>query len=309
MNILIYIIFLIFLILILILILLNCDNYIIENFPYQTGNALGNRFAEYFYYTWKNDKLGLFKNRILSRMTKNDELKTIYNKLINNDIKLIKNKKIIYDSYGDNSWHPNNKNYTLYIKNIRPYVNKVYKKIFDKMDIKYPVVHFRCSDIPMNQVGKRISYYHIPKLESILWISKKIKERNYKKIIFLTCDNHRSVKNNKKTCNNLSNSYINMFKNQNIDVKIQCESILYDFATMIYSPLLISLNASSFSLMAGISKNPNDYITTNMGVEVDGKYKLQKEGDWTIYPKEPYLHKNIKDYSSDKLLNKNISSY
>ena len=48
--------------------------------------------------------------------------------------------------------------------------------------------------------------------------------------------------------------------------------------------------------MAGISKDPINYMSNNMGEEINNEFIKQTEGDWIYSSYEPILHKDIKNY-------------
>ena len=127
-------------------------------------------------------------------------------------------------------------------------------------------------------------------------MAEQIKSRGYDKLIILSCNNHRTL--DQSSCAKYIEFYSELFSKFDIKVETQCNSILKDFALMVYSPLLVSLNASSYSFMAGIAKNPQDYISCNMGLENQGKYVLQENVDWVLDNRAPLLHKDVKDYNN-----------
>ncbi len=232
--------------------------------------------------------------------TSDSDLTEFFDGIIKNDTdKIVEHDFAKTGDIGDSDkWRPlGRKDFLFFWKSIRNDIKNTYDKtIPDKYkNVKYPVLHFRCSDIPF----VRHDGYHIPKISSVKWVINILKDKNYSKIIWLNCKSHTHVmKINNTLCDSINNIYIEEFKKSGIEVILQCDTILKDFYTMVYSPLLISLNSSSFSFMAGISKNPENYISCNMGREINGEYELQKqdEADWYLNMEEPVLHKNIKNY-------------
>jgi hypothetical protein len=258
-------------------------------------NALGNRLAGYFYFTNTaecSDKK-LAKECRCNAKAKNLELKNFYNKL---NCKR-QNKIIDYKSEPESSWHSLNDdgsqklNYLKFWQTIRPEIQEIYQKNIKKSAMLYPVVHFRCSDTPF----MKHLHYHLTKTSTVVWMIEKIKERGFSKIILLNCSGHRNSANN---CTTYVDFYIDLFKSHDLEVELQCNSIFEDFTLMFYSPLLVSLNTSSFSFMAGIAKDPQDYISCNMGLEIDGQYFLQTQADWILDSSVPLLHKDVKDYNN-----------
>jgi len=265
----------------------------IANKPSAT-NSLGNRLAEYFYYintsVASNEKLSQEQQRNIRN--KESDLRKFYKKL-----DWTRQKEIVnYHSEPRGSWNQINSdgnrklNYLAYWQSIRPFVHSVYEKNIDKVSAEYPVIHFRCSDIPF----MKYEYYHLTKATSVKWMADKIKERGFAKAILLSCNEHLTL--DQKSCAQYVDFYIDLFNSYGIEIEKQCNTIFKDFAMMVYSPLLVSLNSSSFAFMAGISKNPRDYVSCNMGMEYHGVYVLQTEADWLLDPREPLLHKNVEDY-------------
>ncbi len=203
---------------------------------------------------------------------------------------------IRYKSSGDSSWNQLNPdgshktNYLNYWQNIRPMVKKLYETNVAAKPVEYPVVHFRCSDTPFNKHNQ----YHMTTSSSVEWMADQIKSRGYDEIILLSCNSHLSL--DYDSCASYIRYYSDIFATSGIRVNQQCSSIYDDFFTMVYSPLLISLNSSSFSFMAGVAKDPDDYISCNMGIEVDGVYYVQTGADWILDPNQPLLHSDVRDY-------------
>jgi hypothetical protein len=266
-------------------------------------NSLGNRLSEYFYFT--NTKFAseqkLIKEQARNARNKKSELRAFYKTL-----DWVRQKTLIdYQSEPRSAWnqidengHKKN-NYLLYWQTIRPLIHTVYEKNIIDLKPQYPVVHFRCSDAPFIKHG----YYHLTKSKSVQWMAQKIKERGFSKVTVLSCNAH--LRQDKNSCAKYVNFYADIFKSSGIEVEFQCNSIVQDFSMMIYSPLLVSLNASSFSFMAGISKKPQDYISCNMGIESNNGYLRQTDADWILDHEEPLLHENVDDYNNvDDVLRK-----
>ena len=148
-------------------------------------------------------------------------------------------------------------------------LNRFYSTVFTKTNVELPVIHFRCSDIPFN----RHIAYHIPKKNMIVWVANILKEKKMNQAIFLTCNKHLSSSNQKQLCSKIKDIYIELFKNEGIALIPTCNDVRTDLETMFYSPLLISLNNSSFAFAIGISKPPDQFITSNLGEELCEKYK------------------------------------
>lgn len=256
---------------------------------------LGNVLARYFYFinTAAVVDKEVFERFVIDTHNVTDtKLQNFYNKF---DWSLQANP-IAYKSSGESSWNQldadgrRKANYLYYWQTVRPMVRKLYETNAEMKSVKYPVVHFRCSDSPFNKHNQ----YHMTKSSSVRWMAEQIKNKGYDEIILLSCNSHRSL--DYDSCASYIQYYSDLFIESGIKVNQQCESIYEDFFTMVYSPLLVSLNASSFSFMAGVAKDPANYISCNMGIEIEGVYSLQNEADWILDPNQPLLHKDVRDY-------------
>lgn len=266
-----------------------------ENLRRKFGHIspLGNILSAYFYMTNTTDKDDILRHDFLASMSTDYALQKLYRHL---DWSKQYNT-VDYKAKFDAAWHQidddgNPKpNYLLFWQTVRPVMQKLYAKAIRAEKIDHPIVHFRCSDSPFN---KHLQY-HMPKVDTVKWMAQQIKSRGYDKITMLCCNKHWSLDTN--SCNKYANFYGSIFKDEGIDYSIQCNSIAKDFALMVSTPMLVSLNESSYSFMAGIAKDPKNYVSCNMGREtIDGKYHYQTEGDWILDYRQPLLHTYVKDY-------------
>lgn len=266
---------------------------------------LGNILSAFFYYTNTNfadtDQIDTYKNHF-NKMSKSD-LKSFFLHLPWDEKKVQLHNYITRD---DATWSSldstgaDKKNYLYYWQTIRPIMREFYAEHLMPINVTVPVVHFRCSDSPFN----RNVQYHLTKSSSVSWIADQIKQRGFKNIILLSCSSHHTM--DKKSCAKYTKEYAQLFSKQGLQVSVQCNSVLHDFSMMVNSPLLISLNASSYSFMAGVAKNPKDYISCNMGIEINGKYHLQTQADWILDPNPPLLHSEVQDYSDTKTVTQKL---
>jgi hypothetical protein len=256
---------------------------------------LGNVLARYFYYITTATKVDneVFERFALDTGNVSDQkLRAFYK----NFDWSIQSNPIAYRSSGDSSWNQLNSDgshkdqFLSYWQKVRPLARRLFFENSVMNSVKYPVVHFRCSDSPFNKHNQ----YHMTKSSSVQWMAGQIKNKGFDEIILLSCNLHRSL--DFDSCAKYIEYYSNIFARSGIKVNQQCESIYEDFFTMVYSPLLVSLNSSSFSFMAGVAKDPEDYISCNMGIEINGVYYLQSDGDWILDPNPPLLHKDVRDY-------------
>jgi len=257
-------------------------------------NALGNRLSEYFYFTntARASDRKLKREKSCNAKTLDHELNNFYSKLnwVRQDtlIDYKSNPEAEWSQLDDASAKPN---FLAYWQTIRPQARSLYERNIRDPGSIYPVIHFRCSDIPF----VRHYHYHLIKASSARWMTEKIKERGFDKVVFLNCHRHNNLDVH-GSCAKYVNFYLNLFRASGIEVETQCNTIFKDFALMVYSPLLVSLSPSSFAFMAGISKDPQDYMSCNMGIEINGQYFEQTSADWILAPAAPLLHKDIEDY-------------
>ncbi len=283
-------------ILLLLPIIYFVPSIVFKNIDKVSGVPFGNVLSSYFYYT----------NTSLADATVVKHYQNTFNLMPDSDLKAFFNKlswfkrESLFDLYHSNAegaWHSLHangeakNNYLQYWQALRPDIKRFYTKKFPPMYSALPVVHFRCSDSPFN----RNPQYHLPKAISVKWMADQIKQRGFKKIVLLSCNSHNSI--DEESCGSYADFYQQLFTNYGLQVQRQCNSVLQDFAIMLHSPLLVSLNASGYSFMAGIAKNPNDYVACNMGVEIDGKYYPQTQADWLLDIQQPLLHAQVRDYS------------
>lgn len=268
-------------------------NQVAAQLPYRITFPIGNVLCAHFYYLAKHDKTILDVYKMLAQTDMAPDLKTFYKRLTwYRKIPNIDFDSAAYSAWNqidvDGSYKPN---FLQFWQSLRPMIQKVYAKALPKFTVADPVVHFRCSDVPFT---KHV-HYHISTTESVRWMAHEITQRGYNNIVLLNCNKH--LKNDYDSCAKYINYYKSIFTQAGLSVQTQCTSILNDFATMVHSPLLVSLNQGSFSFMAGVAKDPNTYISCNMGMELDGKYILQTEADWILDPRAPLLHANVVDYN------------
>jgi len=256
-------------------------------------SALGNRLSEYIYYVYIDPLPRIaMDQKMHAQWVTDPNLRKFYDGL---DWTPVSN--FSYTTRPDSTWNPIDfngdakENYLEFWQSIRPAMRDLLNQHVKQRSVAYPIVHFRCSDSPFNKHFN----YHMPKATSVKWMAERLKERGFSKAIMLSCNQHRSMDQN--SCATYINYYSNIFAASGIKMTAQCNSIFEDFALMVHSPMLVTLNASSFSFMAGIVKEPQNYISCNLGMELNNKYILQTAADWILDPAEPLLHKDVIDYN------------
>jgi hypothetical protein len=213
----------------------------------------------------------------------------IYNKLIK--IKNIENELAIYDVV---QWSIQNKTRESFWIVMKPLINKVLKETFIKNNlvkkIEYPVIHFRCSDIPFN----RHNFYHFQKYkffsESLNEISKNIK---FDKVILISCHSHLSNASNLEKCDIYLQSLKKHIESLGYEVIMKCNDTIDDFASIFYAPAVIS-TPSSYSFMSGFFGD---------GIFISEGHYIEDVPNTTCLDCEPWLkngysinHKQVADY-------------
>lgn len=256
---------------------------------------MGNKLVSYFYYinTHTNEYL-IEEHKNDMRILKNSALSEFYSKLQwqpqDNVINFKSEPRAAWQQLNQDGTHK--ENFLEFWQTVRLQSRKLYHSNITYNSIEVPVVHFRCSDSPFNKHNR----YHMTKASTVQWMAEQIRKRGFTELIILNCNDHGSLDQN--SCAKYVNFYTQIFNESGISVSEQCNSVIQDFAMMVYTPLLVTLNASSLSFMAGISKDPQDYISCNMGLEkTDGEYVLQTQADWILSNDKPILHKDVADYN------------
>ncbi len=270
------------------------DPKLLKNVYRPNPYALGNILNSYFYYLYAEDP-----NNHITEIDYQD----IYNAKEPDLLAFYKTLQwqhktmFPFISVMNESWNQYNidgspkKNYLLYWQYVRPHIQQHFNQYLERITVQQPIMHFRCSDIPFNKAAQ----YHIITRKSVAWIAEKIKNAGYDNATMLVCNEYLTW-DYKNSCQKYADFYQQQFAQHGISVQQQCDDVYSDFARMYYAPLLISLNGSSYSFMAGVAKDPKHYISANMGIEIKGKYKLQTEADWILDARAPMLHSQVDSY-------------
>lgn len=260
---------------------------------------LGNYLQGYFYYRASNNVTAqdpYVYLRLMRGKAKNSELDNLYKKLPWR----VAPTKIDFNSRWDTAWQPTDghkpvANYLQFWQQVRPIAKQIYDSTLPFVNIDKPVIHFRCSDIPFI----KHAMYHLTKRQTVRWMAKQIKSQGYTHAVLLNCAKNHYARD-QDSCNQYAEYYAAIFATEGVQISQQCLSELGDFSTMYHSPLLVSLNPSSFSFMAGIAKDPTTYISCNMGQETPSGYTLMtdNQADWRISTDAPLLHKEVESYTN-----------
>lgn len=296
---------------IIIIIIILIIFYLINNLLFKNINEnftninlnIGNYLVVYFYLMGKT----FLEGRDFNYKLKNKDFikdlpshvplnKSIRDELIKNGFTvnelIMEEQKIILVAM----WTIINKRRETFWLIMKPLINQILDDTFKKNNLQkqidYPVIHFRCSDTPFIKNG----YYFFQRykfFKNSLEEIKKIKNIDYKKVILLSCNFHKTTDKNSEKCNIYAYSLKDYLEEHGYEVIIQCDSNIDDFATIFYAPAIIS-TCSSFSFIGGFFSD---------GIFIsEGHYNCNKNdvkctdcGDWL---KNGYSidHKDVDDY-------------
>lgn len=278
---------------------LNIGNYLVLYF-YQMGKT----FLEGsdFYYIEKNID---FIQHLPSYVPLNIK---IYQELIDNKFTIkeleTEEKEIIMVAM----WTIINKRREKFWLIMKPLINEILENALQESNLKkkveYPVIHFRCSDTPFVKNG----YYFFQKYKfftDALTEIKKEKKEDYKKVILLSCNFHKSNDKNSNTCNIYAESLKKYLEKSGYETIIECKTNIEDFATIFYAPAIIS-TCSSFSFIAGFFSNGIFISEGHYNCNDDNSKKCIDCGDWLKYGYS-IPHKDIIDYYDTETVIKILS--
>jgi hypothetical protein len=186
---------------------------------------------------------------------------------------------------------------------MKPTINRILKDAFQKANLEKtvdaPVIHYRCSDSPIN----KLEYYHFQKYDFFKDSLEKIQDKTktkYNKVYVCYCNSHGAPIENQESCDKYFKYLIHYLESLGYEVVIKCQSVSDDFATMFYAPGLIS-TSSSFSFFAGYFSD-GVFITS---IYDEPKDRVCKDcADWS---NSGYTlkHSEVDDYhDTDTVINK-----
>lgn len=150
-----------------------------------------------------------------------------------------------------------------------------------------PVIHFRCADTPFI----RNRHYHFQKYSFF----KDALENNRanKSITLLSCSTHKADQQKQESCKSYTDYLQEYLQSIGYSVIVQCKTPEQDFATMFYSPLVIS-TGSSFSFMSGFFGS-GQFIST-LHENDTKKITGCTDCDTWMYKGYNILHSSVNDY-------------
>jgi hypothetical protein len=303
-------------------------NYLKNIYKTNINIDIGNYLSSYFYYlglsilqkknfVFKTKDVKFIQNLPSFINYKNNNIynhDTIYNELHKKGISL--NVFIEKFTYPEELWFIKNNliyNFWLCMKDI---VHKIIDNSLIKSNLKkkveYPVIHFRCSDTPF----VRHPQYHFQKYTFYKEALNKINletNKNYNKVLLISCSFHKSDKYIKESCDIYTKSLADYLKSIDYDSIIQCHTNIEDFATLFYAPAVISIG-SSFSFMSGFFGKgvfiSGGHLEENMDYYYDYDTDIiKKEEHCTICDKWLINKYDIKHRLIDKNNSKKVIDY
>lgn len=158
-------------------------------------------------------------------------------------------------------------------------------------NIEHPVIHYRLSDVPFC----RSKGHHLYKYSFYLWALEKLSfsDEGNKTVIIVSSNSHKSNSDKKVAAEKYLKAFIQFLNENGYNTIIQSGTIIEDFATMVFSPALIS-SSSAFSFHAGLA-NDRIFLSALMGHEYKGRFFTVDNCEW-MCPDLPVLHKDVEDY-------------
>ena len=167
---------------------------------------------------------------------------------------------------------------------MKPQMNKIIdtalksEGLYKKVNV--PVIHFRCADTPFI----RSPDY---KFQKYKFFTEILRKYEYSEIILLSYTKHNTDNNEQDACAKYADSLKTHLEENGYKATVKSESEGEDFATLFYSPLIIS-TSSSFSTMAGLFSN-GDYYQTSIQATANARIFM--------YPDTYNLkHEDVPDY-------------
>lgn len=227
----------------------------IENYPHSVGNML----ISYFYrlglciYNNENfiDNLKILRKSIFREIPDVIEYVNYINLLDNINIE----KVICGNPSPESSWLTTNNDKYKFWKQMKPIVNQILNDVLVKnnlvKNIKYPVIHFRCSDVPYI----KHPCYHFQRYSFFIDSLNELKYKgiNVEKVNLMYSFEHNGI--NKEESKKYLYSLINCLEENGFKIIIiDTQSNLDDFAILFNAPAVIS-TCSSFSFVSGFFGN------------------------------------------------------
>ena len=234
----------------------------VENF-YNSPNQLGNTICSYCYdyaisvcnkedFNCETSDYKIIKD-LPTYIPFNIDL---YNKFQENDITI----DMIHSICSVCLWHCDEEwiyNFWIILKPIvYEILNNAIIKSNIKNDIKYPIIHFRCADVPFVKHPQ----YYLQKYSFFKTALEKIPFNEDKTVIIMYYLNHLADENKVSACNVYLKNLAEYINNLGYNCKFQSKENYEDFADLFNAPYVIS-TGGSFSFMSGFFGN-GTFIST-----------------------------------------------
>jgi len=261
-------------------------------------NDYGNVICSYFYsYALSISKKKDFINNLNKNINENDLIKSfpnnisfnqeLYNKFIENNITICN----LIDMNPWELWYCN-KNWVYNLLKILKFtIHKIIHEALEKnnlnKNVKFPIIHFRCSDVPFIKHSK----YYLQKYSFFKKALKKYNFHNDKTVIIMSYIYHKSNDDKNIASMKYLHNLKNYISNLGYNCIIQSKTPIEDFYDLFNSPYVIS-TGGSFSFMSGFFGH-GKFISTEHRDEDDDHITL----DNNIFLKNYNIpHKLIKSY-------------
>lgn len=142
----------------------------------------------------------------------------------------------------------------------------------ERLAIDVAIIHFRCADVPFND---ELSYPLAPPEYSV-FVGKKLKELDVKRIIPVMCSIHKVegsiVEERKRLCTELFDAQLDIIKREfTEEISIDAISCLSDIETLFLvrdAAAVAQLIPSSFTFIAGLARSDaKSFITPHYGLK------------------------------------------
>ncbi|CAK9034966.1 Exostosin domain-containing protein [Durusdinium trenchii] len=171
----------------------------------------------------------------------------------------------------------------------RPVLRRYFLASFpERSEGALPVVHVRLGDVPMN----RHEEYHLAGLQAVEFVARTVG----KKAVLVTNAAHMTGPKARAMARRYVAMYVDMFRAAGTAIDLVDDgSQESDLRLMLDAPLLVQLNCSSFSFMAGMAKSRGKFVRAYPFIEGRPFHTdLLPEGSFVPFP--PVPHNSVTNY-------------
>jgi hypothetical protein len=299
-----YKLFLIFLLLLFITLSIkyNIIEHFNDNIHLNLPIDLGNQLCVYFFnigYSFLknepfiyNDHSEIYFMKDLPRHIDIDE--NIRNQLLENNFTIDELNKENELTTHLGTWFILHERREIYWNILKPLVHKILDETFIKCNLKKNineiVIHYRCSDVPFI----RHFQYHFIRYSFYTKALESVKDLNINDIKLISCTSHHSGGEYSEKCSIYADSLSNYISTFRYNIKKECNTMLDDFATMFYAPVVIC-GPSSFSFMSAFFGDGKYISDTHYDANVNKNCNTCKN-TWLNNKEYIIKHHEIADY-------------